>query len=54
MAPDSELDPKQAVSLAILQGKVTEEAKYGYKPDGTKKRILLNAFDMNGVGHIRY
>ena len=27
---------------------------YGYTPEGKKKRILLNAFDMNGIGHIRY
>ncbi len=28
--------------------------KYGYTSGGKKKRILLNAFDMNGIGHIRY
>lgn len=27
---------------------------FGILPNGQKKRILLNAFDMNGVGHIRY
>lgn len=36
MSPDSTLDPKQALSLAILQGKVIKAAKYGYKSDGTK------------------
>src|SRR5687768_4237764 len=40
--------------LDLLQGKVQEERQYGYTKDGKKKRILLNAFDMNGVGHIRF
>ncbi|KAF5004225.1 hypothetical protein FDECE_9254 [Fusarium decemcellulare] len=35
-----------------LLGKVDGERRYGYTPDGKKKRILLNAFDMNGIGHI--
>lgn len=39
--------------LDLLQGKVDGERKYGYTKDGKKKRLLLNAFDMNGVGHIR-
>ena len=53
MPPGSTLDPKQAVCLVILRGKVTEEAEYEYRLDGTKKRILPNAFDVNRVGHIR-
>ncbi|KAH8593808.1 luciferase-like domain-containing protein [Bisporella sp. PMI_857] len=28
------------------------ERKNGYTPEGRKKRILLNAFDMNGIGHV--
>ena len=32
----------------------TAPAKYGFTSSGKKKRILLNAFDMNGVGHIRF
>lgn len=32
---------------------VDSNAKFGYAKDGKQKRILLNAFDMNGVGHIR-
>lgn len=39
--------------LDLLQGKVQEERQYGYTKNGQKKRILLNAFDMIGVGHIR-
>lgn len=27
---------------------------YGFTPEGKKKRILLNAFDMNGIGHTRF
>jgi hypothetical protein len=27
---------------------------YGFSADGKKKRILLNAFDMNGIRHTRY
>jgi hypothetical protein len=46
----SSADP---LPLDLLQGKVQEERQYGYTKDGQKKRILLNAFDMNGVGHIR-
>lgn len=40
--------------LDLLQGKVNGERKFGYRQDGKKKRILLNAFDMNGIGRIRY
>lgn len=46
--------PGLNVSLPILQGTEETPQKYGYRPDGTRKRILLNAFDMNGIGHIRY
>lgn len=42
----------EPLPLDLLQGKVQGERKYGYTKDGQKKRILLNAFDMNGVGHI--
>jgi hypothetical protein len=37
------------------QGISSEETSgnYGYESTGKKKRILLNAFDMNGLGHIR-
>ncbi|CAG9953765.1 unnamed protein product [Clonostachys rosea f. rosea IK726] len=38
--------------LDLLQGKVNGERKFGYRQDGKKKRILLNAFDMNGIGRI--
>ena len=47
--PDQEPTP-----LEILQGKVDGERKHGYTAAGKQKRILLNAFDMNGIGHIRY
>ena len=30
------------------------ERRPGYDENGKKKRILLNAFDMNGIGHVRY
>ena len=36
----------------VLRGAVATERRYGVGADGKKKRILLNAFDMNGVGHI--
>ncbi|KAF7542798.1 hypothetical protein G7Z17_g11267 [Cylindrodendrum hubeiense] len=42
----------EPLSLDLLQGRVEEERQYGYTKDGRKKRILLNAFDMNGIGHI--
>lgn len=29
------------------------ERRSGYQENGKKKRILLNAFDMNGLGHVR-
>ncbi|KAM0549875.1 hypothetical protein ACHAPJ_009122 [Fusarium lateritium] len=48
-APDSK--PLDA-SEDVLLGKVDGERRYGYTKNGKKKRILLNAFDMNGVGHI--
>lgn len=41
----------QGVSADVLSGKARGEAKYGYNAQGQKKRILLNAFDMNGIGH---
>lgn len=44
----------QPLSLDVLQGNVEEERKFGYTKAGKQKRILLNAFDMNGIGHIRY
>ncbi|KAM5378133.1 hypothetical protein ACJZ2D_004591 [Fusarium nematophilum] len=50
-APNSALTSEE-VPVAALLGKVNGERRYGYNPDGKKKRILLNAFDMNGIGHI--
>ncbi|KAF2788795.1 Nitrilotriacetate monooxygenase component A/pristinamycin IIA synthase subunit A [Melanomma pulvis-pyrius CBS 109.77] len=44
--------PAANTPLNVLQGTAATPQKYGYKPDGSKKRILLNAFDMNGIGHI--
>lgn len=52
MAPDSPLPKTEATSIDIVLGKVDGERKYGYTQEGNKKRILLNAFDMAGVGHI--
>ncbi|KAJ9144999.1 Xenobiotic compound family [Pleurostoma richardsiae] len=49
---DSPLPTGHALPLEILKGEVTGERKYGLDTSGNKKRILLNAFDMNGVGHI--
>lgn len=46
--------PAQNVSIEALRGTEKTPQRYGYRSDGTKKRILLNAFDMNGIGHIRY
>ena len=46
--------PALGVPLEVLQGKEATPQRYGYRADGQKKRILLNAFDMNGIGHIRY
>jgi hypothetical protein len=46
--------PAHNIALPILQGKAETPQKYGYTADGSKKRILLNAFDMNGIGHIRW
>ncbi|KAF4943518.1 hypothetical protein FSARC_14903 [Fusarium sarcochroum] len=45
-APDSK--PLGAPEDALL-GKVDGERRYGYTQDGKKKRILLNAFDMNSI-----
>ena len=53
MSPDSPL-PRQPLAPEVLDGTARGERKYGYTRDGEKKRILLNAFDMNGIGHIRY
>ena len=39
--------------LDVLTARREGERKFGYTKEGKKKRILLNAFDMNGVGHIR-
>ncbi|KAI8716118.1 Bac-luciferase domain-containing protein [Fusarium sp. LHS14.1] len=44
--------PAEPLSKDLLEGKVQLERKYGYTFEGKQKRILLNAFDMNGVGHI--
>ncbi|KAF2832389.1 Nitrilotriacetate monooxygenase component A/pristinamycin IIA synthase subunit A [Ophiobolus disseminans] len=44
--------PALNVPLKVLQGNGETPSKYGYRADGQKKRILLNAFDMNGIGHI--
>ncbi|KAL6352203.1 hypothetical protein LRP88_14647 [Fusarium phalaenopsidis] len=44
--------PAEPLSKDLLEGKVQLERKYGYTLEGKQKRILLNAFDMNGVGHI--
>lgn len=46
-------------SAAKLNGTKKENVdsplgRYGFTPTGEKKRILLNAFDMNGIGHTRY
>jgi alkanesulfonate monooxygenase SsuD/methylene tetrahydromethanopterin reductase-like flavin-dependent oxidoreductase (luciferase family) len=43
-----------ALGLApeVFQGKTETPQCYGYLTNGKKKRILLNAFDMNGIGHI--
>lgn len=46
--------PALNMSLQVLQGTANTPRKYGYHPDERKKRILLNAFDMNGIGLIRY
>lgn len=54
MAPDTPLHPAEATSIDLLKGKIDGERRYGYYINGKQKRILLNAFDMNGVGHIRY
>lgn len=54
MAPDTPLHPAEATSIDVLKGKIDGERRYGYDINGKQKRILLNAFDMNGVGHIRY
>jgi hypothetical protein len=43
----------EPLPLELLQSKVQGERRYGINEDGSQKRILLNAFDMNGVGHIR-
>lgn len=43
----------EPLPLELLQSKVQGQRRYGFNEDGTQKRILLNAFDMNGVGHIR-
>lgn len=51
--PATDTPDQEPTPLPILQGKVTSERKFGYTSDGKKKRILLNAFDMNGIGHIR-
>lgn len=32
----------------------TPVGPYGFTPEGEKKRILLDAFDMNGIGHTRF
>ncbi|KAE9579194.1 Dimethyl-sulfide monooxygenase [Colletotrichum fructicola] len=52
MAPDTPLHPAEATSIDLLKGKIDGERRYGYYINGKQKRILLNAFDMNGVGHI--
>ncbi|KAI8289304.1 Dimethyl-sulfide monooxygenase [Colletotrichum sp. SAR11_57] len=52
MAPDIPLHPAEATSIDLLKGKIDGERRYGYYINGKQKRILLNAFDMNGVGHI--
>ncbi|KAJ4294317.1 hypothetical protein N0V90_008007 [Kalmusia sp. IMI 367209] len=44
--------PASNTPLAVLQGKTETPKRYGYRTDSKKKRILLNAFDMNGIGHI--
>ena len=46
--------PAEPLSKDLLEDKVQLERKYGYTFEGKQKRILLNAFDMNGVGHIRF
>ncbi|RSL43339.1 hypothetical protein CEP54_015132 [Fusarium duplospermum] len=46
--------PSEPFSKDLLEGKVQLERKCGYTLEGKKKRNLLNAFDMNGVGHIRF
>lgn len=43
--------PKKSDLNDIL---TVHERRKGYTQDGKKKRILLNAFDMNGMGHVRY
>jgi hypothetical protein len=45
--------PANDFSNEILQGTEKPPRRYGYDSNGSKKRILLNAFDMNGIGHIR-
>ncbi|EXJ86818.1 hypothetical protein A1O3_03772 [Capronia epimyces CBS 606.96] len=48
--------PVADASLYSNQGEYKQpertQAQYGYTSDGKKKRILLNAFDMNGLGHV--
>ncbi|KAF4122225.1 xenobiotic compound monooxygenase [Geosmithia morbida] len=48
-APDS---TTPATSVDTQSANVNGERRYGYTTEGKKKRILLNAFDMNGIGHI--
>ncbi len=52
----------QAINESELQDVMAEETlkkrkrsvgPYGFTESGKKKRILLNAFDMNGIGHTR-
>jgi hypothetical protein len=45
--------PALGLPQDVLQGSTNTPQRYGYQANGRKKRILLNAFDMNGIGHIR-
>ena len=44
---------QESTPLEVLQDKVEGQRRHGYTADGKQKRMLLNVFDMNGIGHIR-
>lgn len=45
--------PRRTKETSKVENARAPLGPYGFTPEGKKKRILLNAFDMNGIGHTR-